>query len=117
MKLQVQLDTAGPVAPGATVNGHVVVTEGGGARTLTVRLSFVEQTADYKEVARVAGEARVAEGNLAEGFTAPFSLPLPADALPGVACPEGTVGWEVSAQVDRRGLDVHAQQRVDVQPG
>jgi hypothetical protein len=117
VRLRLERSAPGPVAPGGALAGHVVVEEGGSTRTLTVRLAFVERAADYTEVARIAGQATLAEGDLADGFSAPFSLTLPPDALPAVACDRGSLGWELSAQLDRFGPDVHDRQPVDVQRG
>ena len=48
VRLRVEVDGE-PLAPGAAVSGRVVVEEGGGARSLSVRLAFVERTAELRE--------------------------------------------------------------------
>jgi hypothetical protein len=104
MRLRVEVDGE-PFAPGAAVSGRVVVEEGGGARSLSVRLAFVERTASFEEVAREAGAQVVAEGDLADSAVASFALHLPDDALPNIATPHGRIGWELRARVDRAGPD------------
>ena len=94
-----------PLAPGAAVSGRVVVEEGGGARSLSVRLAFVERTESFEKVARDAGTLVVAEGDLADGAALAFSLPLPDDAVPNIVTPHGRLGWELRARVDRAGRD------------
>ena len=104
--MRVRVDIVGePLAPGAAVSGRVVVEEGGSARSLSVRLAFVERTESFEKVARDAGTLRVAEGDLPDGATLAFSLALPDDALPNIATPHGRLGWELRARVDRPGPD------------
>ena len=104
MRLRVDVDGE-PLAPGAAASGRVVVEEGGRARSLSVRLAFVERTESFEKVARDAGTLVVAEGELADGTVLVFSLRLPDDALPDIATPHGHIGWEVRARVDRAGPD------------
>ena len=104
MRLRVDIDGE-PLAPGAAVSGRVVVEEGGQARSLSVRLAFVERTESFEKVAREAGALVVAEGDLAEGAVLAFSLALPDDALANIATGYGRVGWELRARVDRAGPD------------
>ena len=80
MRLRVDIDGE-PLAPGAAVSGRVVVEEGGAARSLSVRLAFVERTESFEKVAREAGALVVAEGDLADGAVARLPLALPDDAL------------------------------------
>ena len=68
-------------------------------------LAFVERTADFHAVARVAGEQTLAEGDLADGAVLPFALTLPADAPPTVATANARIGWEPRARADRPGPD------------
>ena len=104
--MRVRVDVDGePFAPGAAVSGRIVVEEGGSARSLSVRLAFVERTESFEKVARDAATLVVAEGDLADGVALAFSLPLPDDALPNIATPYGRIGWEVRARVDRAGPD------------
>jgi hypothetical protein len=102
----VRVDVDGePLAPGVVVSGRVVVEEGGSARSLSVRLAFVERTESFEKVARDAGTLVVAEGDLADGAALAFSLALPGDALPNITTAHGRLGWEVRARVDRAGPD------------
>ena len=116
MKLRVEVDGE-PLAPGAAVGGRVVVEEGGGARTLSVRLAFVERTADFDKVARDAGSQVVAEGDLAEGTVVAFQLALPGDAPPDIATTHGRIGWEVRARVDRAGRDPTVDRPIELLQG
>jgi hypothetical protein len=104
MRVRVEVDGE-PFAPGAAVSGRVVVEEGGRARSLSLRLAFVERTESFEKVAREAGTVPVAEGDLAEGDALAFSLRLPDDAMPNVATRHGRIGWELRARVDRAGPD------------
>ena len=116
MRLRVEVDSE-PLAPGATVSGRVVVEEGGTARSLSVRLAFVERTADFEKVARDAGTQVIAEGDLADGAAVPFQLQLPRDALPHVGSAHARIGWEVRARVDRAGPDPTADRPVELLQG
>jgi len=104
VRLRVDVDGE-PLAPGAAVSGRVVVEEGGGARSLSVRLAFVERTESFEKVAREAATAVLAEGDLADGAALAFSLALPDDAPPNIASRHGRIGWELRARVDRAGPD------------
>ena len=104
--MRVRVDVDGePLAPGGAVSGRVVVEEGGRARSLSVRLAFVERTTSFEQVAREAGSLAAAEGDLADGAVLPFSLSLPEDAPPNIDTPFGRIGWELRARVDRPGPD------------
>ena len=76
MRLRVEVEGE-PLAPGAAVSGRVIVEDGGRARSLSVRLAFVERTADFEKVARDAGTQVLAEGDLADGTVVAFRLALP----------------------------------------
>ena len=116
MRLRVEVDGE-PLAPGAAVGGRVVVADGGSARSLSVRLAFVERTDSFHTVARTAAEQTVAEGDLADGAVVPFLLTLPADATPAVATAHSRIGWELRARADRRGPDAIADHPVELQRG
>jgi hypothetical protein len=116
VRLRVEVDGE-PLAPGGAVGGRVVVEDGGRARSLAVRLAFVERTKDFHSVARTAGEQTVAEGDLADGTVVPFLLTLPADAQPAVATAHSRIGWELRARADRRGPDATADHPVELQRG
>ena len=103
-----------PLAPGAAVSGRVVVEEGGSARSLSVRLAFVERTESFEKVAREAGALVVAEGDLAEGAVLAFSLALPDEALTNIATGYGRVGWELRARVDRAGPDATVDRPIEL---
>ena len=116
VRLRVEVDGE-PLAPGAAVNGRVVVDEGGRARALSVRLAFVERTADFEKAARDVDTQVLAEGDLAEGTVVAFQLRLPEDALPQVATAHARIGWEVRARVDRAGPDPIADRPVELLQG
>ncbi len=103
-------------APGEMVTGSVYVREGGRSRSLQVLLNYGERTADYTEIAWQTGTGPLHQGPLMSGSSFPFSLPLPADALPGYACSFGELFWEVHAHSDEFGFDSHAQLRIDMRP-
>ena len=113
MRLRVDIDGE-PLAPGAAVSGRVVVEEGGRARSLSVRLAFVERTESFEKVAREADALVVAEGDLAEGAVLAFSLALPDDALANIATGYGRVGWELRARVDRAGPDATVDRPIEL---
>ncbi len=116
MRLRVEVDGE-PLAPGAAVSGRVVVEEGGRARALSVRLAFVERTADFHKVARNVGSQILAEGDLAAGAAFAFQLALPEDAPAQVATAHARIGWEVGARVDRTGPDPTADRPVELLQG
>ena len=113
MRLRVDIDGE-PLAPGAAVSGRVVVEEGGSARSLSVRLAFVERTESFEKVAREAGALVVAEGDLAEGAVLAFSLALPDDALANIATGYGRVGWELRVRADRAGPDATVDRPIEL---
>jgi hypothetical protein len=116
VRLRVEVDGE-PLAPGAAVSGRVVVEEGGRARSLSVRLAFVERTEDFAKVARDAGTQVIAEGDLADGGVVAFQLRLPQDAAPHVSSPHARIGWDVRARVDRAGPDPTADRPVELLQG
>jgi hypothetical protein len=116
VRLRVEVDGE-PLAPGAAVSGRVVMEEGGSARSLSVRLAFVERTPDFEKVARDAATQVVAEGDLADGDVVAFQLRLPDDALPDVTTAHARIGWEVRARVDRAGPDPSVDRPVELLQG
>jgi hypothetical protein len=113
VRLRVDVDGE-PLAPGAAVRGRVVVEEGGRARSLSVRLAFVERTESFERVARDAGTLVVAEGDLADGAVLAFELRLPDDAAPDIATPHGRIGWELRARADRAGPDPSVDRPIEL---
>jgi hypothetical protein len=116
MRLRVEVDRE-PLAPGATVSGRVLVEDGGRARSLSVRLAFVERTESFERVAREAGAQVLAEGDLADDASVAFQLRLPDDALPHIATPHGRIGWELRARVDRAGPDPTVDRAIELLRG
>lgn len=116
VRLRIEVDGE-PLAPGAGVAGRVIVEGGGRARSVSVRLDFVERTRDFHAVALPAGEEVVAEGDLADGVVVPFLLRLPLDALPSIRTPHARLGWELSARANRLGPDAKANRPVEVHQG
>lgn len=108
MKLEVSLD-AGPVAPGGQVSGSVRVLDGGEVRELTAQLVYAEETADYTGAMLRVRSAPLATGQLTTGQAVPFSLTLPADALPNQTGASGQVVWKAIAHADiAHGIDANA---------
>ena len=116
MRLRVEIDGE-PLAPGAALSGRVVVEEGGRARSLSVRLAFVERTADFHKDARDAEKQVVAKGDLDDGAVFAFQLRLPDDALPHIATAHGRIGWEVGARADRAGPDPTVDRPIELLQG
>ena len=117
VRLRVDVDGE-PLAPGAAVSGRVVVEEGGGARSLSVRLAFVERTESFEKVARDAGALVVAEGDLADGAVARLlAARCPKTPAPNIATRHGRVGWELRARVDRAGPDPTVDRPIELQRG
>lgn len=109
MEVQLQKES---FAPGDTVAGTVVVHEGGRSRSLEVRLEFHEKTEDYTSVVRTISTGALHSGDLAAGMVFPFSLSVPADALPNCRGGIGELCWQVHVKSDERGRDSHVWQRV-----
>jgi len=100
-------------APGERVTGSVLVTEGGGSRTLGVALEFHEKSPDYEEVPVSVSQALQA-GDVQTGQSLGFALELPADALPGHRSEHGELYWEIDVKSDEMGPDTHVRRRVEV---
>ena len=79
--------------PGETVEGRVHVTGGGGSRSLEVLLRFIEQSPDYRTVARTVSGAVFHSGELETGQVVDFSIELPADALPNASSEHAELYW------------------------
>ncbi len=84
VKLRIEL--GGDVfCPGERVSGRLHVAAGGGSRSLDVLLRFIEESPDYRTVARNRGGRRPPQRRVATGQVVGFSIELPADVLLG-AC-------------------------------
>jgi hypothetical protein len=103
-------------APGEEVSGHINVLEHVGARQLTVALEYRDWTEDYRAVNRsIALDAPLHAGDLEPGTSLPFSIALPADALPAQSGTYGQTSWGVHARLERLGPDLHFWQPVQVE--
>jgi hypothetical protein len=114
-KLQLDLERT-HFAPGETVKGTIVVLEGGTSRSLEAVLTYNETTADYSEVAISIPSGPLHEGDLTEGSSYGFELPLPLDALPNYQSGHGALHWEVDTCSDELGRDTLASARIEVEP-
>jgi hypothetical protein len=100
-------------APGERVAGAVLVTEGGGSRTLDVTLAFHEKSPDYEETPVSVTQA-LQTGDLQAGQSLAFALDLPGDALPGHRSEHGELYWELDVKSDEIGPDTHVRRRIEV---
>jgi hypothetical protein len=100
-------------APGERVAGTVLVTEGGGSRTLDVTLAFHEKSPDYEETPVSVTQA-LQTGDLQAGQSLAFALDLPEDALPGHRSEHGELYWELDVKSDEMGPDTHVRRRIEV---
>ena len=103
-------------APGDVVRGTVQVLEGGESRTLEAFLLFHEESDDYERVAAQVGSGPLVTGDLADGASYSFAIPLPAEALPNYRSKHGELWWEVDVKSDELGRDSHERQRIEVVP-
>ena len=101
---------------GDTVKGTILVTEGGGSRSLEIRLEFVEETDDYLEVPTSVSSGPLHAGDLVPGMSFEFALALPPHALPGYSSEHGELYWRVDAKSDELGNDTHEIRRIEVEP-
>lgn len=108
MKLELELDTD-PLVAGEEVSGRVKVAEGGSSRTLTLTLSFHEQSRDYQAI-RYSSDLSVHEGDLVTGQSYDFRFTTPAGAPPSFKSQHGELYWEVSVATD----ETHVSRRVQV---
>jgi hypothetical protein len=102
-RLQLQIERS-TYAPGETVRAWVRALEGGDSRAGMAQLRYVERTEDYTEVAWEKME-RLWNGDLAQGASYEFQIPLPDDAKPGYRSENGSLTWEVFARSDEFGRD------------
>jgi hypothetical protein len=101
--------------PGETVTGTVRLPEGGEVRELRVALRFYERTEDYEDE-QDAGETVVHAGSALPDQSFPFTLQLPADALPTLSSTHGELGWKLEARADVRGFDARESRTLAVLP-
>jgi hypothetical protein len=112
VKLELVLDGE-RVAPGGEVTGHVLVREGGEARSLGLRVAFVERSPGFR-VAAFEQRAVLREGDLATGDTIPVRVGLPDTAPPTVKGRRCELLWEIEAIADRSGPDAAVRQTFEV---
>lgn len=113
MTLEIELDRE-QFRPGELVTGRVHVAAGGNSRALEVMLQFVEESPDYRVIARSAGPQTLHRGELHPGQLIDFALELPADALPSTGSDHGELCWEVVARSEELGLDTRASAAIEV---
>ena len=111
MKLELVLGER--AAQGERVTGRVDVVEGGASRSLTLTLSFHEQTQSYSAV-RYSSGGEIHTGELVTGQPVSFDFTVPAEATPSLKSKHAELYWELAITSDEHGLDTHAQQRLEV---
>lgn len=99
--------------PGERVAGTLLVTAGGGSRSLDVTLAFREESPDYEETA-VSFTQALHTGDVQAGQSLSFALDLPRDALPAYSSEHGKLYWEVDVKSDEMGRDTHVRRRIEV---
>lgn len=114
-RFEVELDQESYL-PGETVNGSVLVTEGGGSRGLEAVLEYKEEVDDYLEVATSISSGALHSGDLTTGSSFEFELPLPGNALPNYRSEHGELYWELDVRSDESGIDTHERRRIEVRP-
>lgn len=117
--LEIRLNEAS-YGPGDTVSGTVVVTEDVKARSIGVELRYLDEASSgYAGSVVAASSGPLQQGDLPAGAELPFSLRMPADALPSwsgdpgslqtkqilgmtmtVGTSPGSLRWVVGADVD-----------------
>jgi len=112
VKLDIQLD-ADRVAAGQELTGHVLMLEGGPARSLTLTVSFCERSPGYLS-APFSRSGVLYEGDLVTGQADEFRYEMPDWAPPGVKGKHGELFWELEAVSDEPGLDTRARRVFEV---
>jgi hypothetical protein len=112
--LQLQLNRE-RYAPGETIEGTILVLEGGASRSLKAVLEYTEKTDDYSEVATSISTGLLHSGDLRTGMSFAFELTLPRDALPNYRSGHGELYWQIDAKSDEAGRDTHERHRIDVE--
>ena len=111
MKLELVLGER--AAQGERVTGRVDLVEGGASRSLSLTLSFHEQTQSYSAV-RYSSGGEIHTGDLVTGQPIDFDFTVPAEAPPSLKSKHAELYWELAITSDEHGLDTHAQQRLEV---
>lgn len=101
---------------GDTVEGTILVLEGGRSRSVEVLLQYNEATEDYSEVATSVSSGSLHEGDLTTGTSFEFELALPPDALPNYQSKHGELYWDVNIKSDEFGRDTWERCRINVEP-
>ncbi len=113
MKLEIELDRD-HFSAGELITGRVHVAAGGSSRALELILQFVEESPDYRTIARsVIGQA-LPRGELQAGKSIDFALALPSDALPSTFSDHGELYWEIVARSVELGPDTCASAPIEV---
>jgi len=112
VKLEIVLDSD-RAAQGDKVTGRVDVVEGGPSRSLTLTLTFHEQTQSYAVVRYDSGGV-IHEGEVVTGTPVDFDFTVPAEAPPSVKCKHSELYWELAITSDEHGLDTHVARRLEV---
>jgi len=112
VKLEIVLDSD-RAAQGDKVTGRVDVVEGGPSRSLTLTLTFHEQTQSYAVVRYDSGGV-IHEGEVVTGTPVDFDCTVPAEAPPSLKCKHSELYWELAITSDEHGLDMHVARRLEV---
>lgn len=102
-------------SPGDTIEGTILVLEGGRSRSLEALLEYSEKTEDYLDVATSISTGPLHTGDLTTGMSFDFELALPQDACPNYRSEHGELYWQVDIRSDEFGRDTHERQRIDVE--
>jgi hypothetical protein len=115
-RFQLQLDRE-RYRPGDTIEGDILVLEGGDSSSLEVLLEYKEETEDgYTAVATNVSTGLLHAGNLAPGMSFNFELALPADAFPNYRSDHGELYWQLDLKSSELGRDTHERHRIEVEP-
>jgi len=112
VKLEIILDSD-RAAQGDKGAGRVDVVEGGPSRSLTLTLTFHEQTQSYSVVRYDSGGV-IHEGEVVTGTPVDFDFTVPAEAPPSVKCKHSELYWELAITSDEHGLDTDVSRRLEV---
>lgn len=113
-RLQLQLEQR-RYGPGDTVQGTILVLEGGHSRSVEAQLEYREETADYHEVPVRIAVGPLHEGDLTTGTSFEFEVTLPPDALPNYESEHGELYWQIDAKSNEIGRDTHERRRIEVE--